>query len=151
VPPSPPLCISLSKHGLLAVGLQGESARLALYSVNSRVYNDQPLEEISFTDFPNYLVVKRACSINKDELKCIKFSAEGDYLLTGGDATFGILPVYDKHIEPYFYGIKVLVRLIAVDPDERRVLAFPQMQAFVQFTKLTSVQKRLMFETLKYT
>jgi hypothetical protein len=120
-----------------------------VYSVNSRVYNGRPLDEISFTDYPSYLEVMRASSINKDELKCIKFSAEGDYLITGGDATFGIVPVYDKLIEPYFYGIKVLVRAIAIDPDERRVLAIPQMQAFVQFTKLTTLQKRLMHESLK--
>jgi hypothetical protein len=121
-----------------------------LYSINTGVHK-APLEEIQFSDFPKYMEVKHSSNISKDELKCIKFNAEGDFLITGGDTTLGIIPVYDRQIVPYFYGAKVLVRVIALDPDERRILACPQMQSFLQFTKQTVLQRRLMQEINKYT
>lgn len=145
-----PRCIALSKHGLLAVGLASESARVVLHSINSAVYG-RPLEEIHFSAYQGYNEVKANSSISKDELKCLKFSSEGDFLITGGDGTFGIVPVYDKEIVPYFYGAKVLVRVIAVDPDERRVIACPQMQSFLQFMKFTSLQRKLKAEIISYT
>lgn len=132
-----PRCIALSKHGLIAVGLPNESGLIALYSINTGVYK-KPLEVIEFSNYPNYLDVRAENFISKDELKCLKFSAEGDFLITGGDGTFGIIPVYDKDVLPYFYGVKVLVRVIAIDPDERRILACPQMQSFMLFYKAAS-------------
>lgn len=106
---------------------------------------------IQYNSYQKYNETKANGNITKDELKCIKFSAEGDFLISGGDATFGIIPVYDKEIVPYFLGIKVLVRVIAIDPDERRILACPQMQSFIQFTKVTPLQRKLKAEIHSYT
>jgi hypothetical protein len=121
-----------------------------LYSINSAVY-DGALEEIQCSNFPSYMTVRDTYSINKDEVKCVKFCAEGDFLITGGDGTLGIIPVYDKHIVPYFYGAKVLVRVIAMDPEERRVLVCPQMQPFILLMKFTPLQRRLKQEINSYT